>query len=314
MKLIIQACAVAVLAACSPLPAEELQLYTDTFSEARVAGDELLDQVAPFLRETGEDDRSCNIDTRTGFRPCFRVAFALGDDGTRPDDPADIAVRRATLGLVFEYNALVSALASGQSTEALTARINGLAALAGAATQLVPSTGATVAALPISSLSALLARVETMRAQNAASTAILDAEPEISALITLLIEDTPTLYEVFIVQFDGDLGQTKIDLRRAEILGNTAEATRLRARVAALQNPQDNANRARTFERALTAYVRLLRQSDQALRALTTAIRAPTADPIASATRFVRQATEVRALAGQLRSDLAILRNAAGGS
>lgn len=300
--------ALAMLSACARLPEAGLAAFSDAHVRAEEAGNLLLDEVAPLVAAAEGADEPCAIDPAQGFRPCFSVALALAGPDERPADPPTIRLRRTALGLVGTYGRLLSETAEGRSAAVLEARVAEFGRLAARAAALVPGLqgGAAAIGLATGPFAALAGRAEAMRAAGAAAASVLEAEADVAALIRLLRDDAPALYEVYVAQFVGERGDIRIALTEAKIDENAAEVARLEAVLAALSDPSAAANRARRFEAALTAYVRLLDRSERALAGLAAAARAPSEDPGAAALAIVEQATEARlfadALLGEIRA------------
>lgn len=293
LRPILTALAALALCACARAPAPELLTYTQSFEEARAAGGALLDELAPLVpAAAGDGPDACAPDPVTGFRPCFTPALALG--AATPDAAPEIALRRAALDAIAGYNRLLGDMAAGGSATALGARIDALTQVASAATALLDASAAPATAVLIAPIRDLGVKVERMRAQSVAADAVLAAEPDIRALIRLMIADTPALYGLYVADIINARGDARIAAARAAITGEV------------VQTP-DHAEKARRFEAALIAYVRLLDQADRALSTLTAAIRAPAADPVAMAAMVVEQATEARVLAAQFHAEIRAL-------
>ncbi|MEX2518545.1 MAG: hypothetical protein WD969_04345 [Paracoccaceae bacterium] len=293
-------CALAV-AGCAELPARDLDAYADSFTEARLAGDLLLDEVAPlFPSDAAIAD--CAVDPGLGYRPCFDAALALGDDAARRGEPSDIRVRRAALALIGGYNELLVDLGRGRSAEELDARLGSVESVAGAVLAFAPGGAGVLAGVPLAGLRSLLTKVETIRAGDAAASSVTEAEDDIRALIRFMIADTSALYAVYVAPIDTEIGVLKILAEDARDDRDVAEAMRLAERRAAL------ADRALAFEAALIAYVRLLDRTDRSLGDLAAAIRTPRAGSAPAAADFARQATEARLMAEQFLSNVRAMR------
>jgi hypothetical protein len=291
------------------VPAEALTQYAASYETARQAGDLLLDEIGPLLQPPADAAQTCAVDPRRGYRPCFTVDLALDSEGAgRADEPPDIRLRRAALTIVADYNALLVALAQGDSAAALDARIGGVIALAQRAAELAPTTAALPLGLAAEPFRRLAVSLEAARAQDAAARAILEAEPDIRAMIRALRDDAPALYAVYVAQFEGEVGDLKIAQTRAELVGDAETAAALQARIDALTDTGAAANRARRMEAALTDYVRFLNHSDAALAELTARLRAPATDPFAGADALIATAVEGRLLAQNFLSDVQALR------
>lgn len=246
----------------------------------------------------------------TGFRPCFSVAQALGDSRGGPAEPVDIRVRRLALEVIAAYNQMLVDVAEGRSAKVVNSRIDALSEFAAALTGLAPGVTSTVAAIPFDAVKSIVTRLENARASNAAARSVVEAAPDVRRLLRFMINDTPALYRLYVEQYEGQLGQALIDLKRARLRGNTAEADRLQQVVNNLRDPSGSANKARAFEQALTTYVKVLDQTDKAIVELVEAITLSDSSPVERATGFVKRATETRLLIEELEADIRNLRSA----
>lgn len=305
---------VMLVASCASIPQAELSRFSTLYSETKVAGDAILDEVSAAAKpEDGQQASSndCAIDPRTGFRPCFRVELALAGTQSRPHELPDIRVRRLALEVIATYTRILVDMAGGRSGKVIEARIADLGELSQAVTALAPGVGKVTGQIGFATIGSILSKLENARTSGIAAASLLEAEPDIRALIRLMINDTPALYRLYVGQYSGNLGRMKIAKRRAELKGDGAEAARLAVVIRNLQDPNGSANRARAFEAALTKYVQLLDQNDKALGALSRAISDPSLGPIDRATDFVKRATQMRMLLEGLQADLRTLRDAA---
>lgn len=303
-----------LVGACAQTPVAELDAYSQAYAQARIAGDLLLDEVSAIedvqKATDTEPSETCEIDANTGYRNCFTVALALGSEATRRNEVIDIKVRRLALAQIAAYNQLLGDLAQGRSASALNDRIDSLQSLTGSVVGFAGSVstlgGLTAASKFVDLARPLIAKIETMRANNAAARSILAAEQDIRNLVRLLIDDTPTMYDLFVQDYREKVQLAKIELSLAKTAEDRERFTSL---VANLTDPQSSENAARAFEKALVAYVKLLDSSDKALFALAKAIREPMEDPIAAASLFASQATEMRMLSDEFLSRIRVLRN-----
>ena len=309
-------------AACARIPAQELTLYSETFVQARTAGDLLLDEVSPIIaaaeaKERAKDGeevgaaeaaKACEVDEASGYRPCFKVSFALGEEDDRIGDPVAVKVQRSALQLIAAYNQLVARLAAGESAAALSAKFEEIKALgdgvSGLAPVALPEVELVKAALGI--VQNVAENVETARANAAAASSVLQSRGEIKTLIRHLIDLTPTLYEFYASEIFRAQTAAQADLNRARFTKDKAK--RAEEEAAAEKAYADAADRARRLEAALVSYVRLLDRSAKSLDALATAIEAPTATPIDAASTFIRQATEARIFSERVLGDIRALR------
>lgn len=293
-------CALSV-AGCAELPAQDLDAYAGAFREARLAGDLLLDEVAPLF-PSDDAAADCAFDSGLGYRPCFDSALALGPEAARRGEPIDIRVRRAALALIGGYNELLVDLGRGRSAEDLDSRLVAVESAAGAVLAFAPGGAGVLAGVPLAGFRSLVTRVETIRAGNAAASSVTEAEEDIRALIRFMIEDASALYALYIAPIDQEIGVLKIMAADARDDRDVDAATRIVAERAAL------ADRAIGFEATLIAYVRLLDHADRSLGDLVAAIEAPRAGTTAATADFARQATEARLMAEQFLLNVRAIR------
>lgn len=300
------------LVSCAVLPVAELTTYSEAYASAKTAGDLILDEVAAVFPQSDDPKAGprCDVNPATGFRPCFSVAQALGDGRGGPAEPVDIRVRRLALEVIAAYNQMLVDVAEGRSAKVVNSRIDALSEFAAALTGLAPGVTSTVAAIPFDAVKSIVTRLENARATNAAARSVVEAAPDVRRLLRFMINDTPALYRLYVVQYEGQLGQALIDLKRAQLRGNTAEADRLQQVVNNLRDPSGSANKARAFEQALTTYVKVLDQTDKAIVELVEAITLSDLSPVERATGFVKRATETRLLIEELEADIRNLRSA----
>ncbi|MEO1140768.1 MAG: hypothetical protein AAFW66_00240 [Pseudomonadota bacterium] len=300
------------LSNCATIPTQDLQLYTAAFEKTRIAGDLMFDEIvnSGALRSQSRKADPCAVNPGTGYRPCFSPELALSDEAHRASEPIDIRIRRAALRTISTYNIMLSELASGNSANTLSTRIDQLSKIVVSASALVPSTSLAVGPA-FGAFNALATRLENARASNAAARSLIAAEGDIRNLILFLIEDTKALYALYVIPVKGNRGKLKIALRRAEIRNNTAEAARLRQQIAQLSNPKSGTNKAAQFENLLVTYVRLLNETNNALEQLVARVQAGEGSRLTSTQDFIRKATEIRLLSDQFLTEVRILRDAA---
>ena len=213
-----------LLAACSTVPVQHVEGYSQAFDEASVAGNRLYDgisakviqeqaiadaqaeQVAAMQATTSNtvimpaagpaDSAVCprNGGTEEPYPACFDPArFAPGRLAGEPDS---LLVRRRALATITTFNAIALRLASGESADALAAEVRRLgsnassvATLSGAGAMAAPLIGIT------SDLAARLATwAETLRADQELRAALDAGSPLIEQLLVALINDTSTMY------------------------------------------------------------------------------------------------------------------------
>lgn len=293
--------------ACVQVPNEELQAYTETAAEARMAGDLLLDEVAPLVEADGAAPaESCEVDAQLGFRTCFAPAIALGPEAARRDEAPEIRLRRLALAMIADYNQMLVDLAAGVPTERRRATFDSLSKSAAGIAALAP--GGQGAAFAITGFGApigdVLERVGRIADSNLAARSVLEARPDLQKLIGVLINDSEILYGYYLEPFEGDIERLLPLRRKAQLTNDDAALAAVEAELSEIAEPM------RAFETVLTAYVLMLQGQSESLEALATAIIAPTASPEVALATLVRQATEARAIGAGFLSEIRALRAA----
>jgi hypothetical protein len=212
-----------LLAACSTVPVQHVQSYSQAFDEASVAGNRLYDGIsAKVIQEQAiadtqaeqvanleaspstvivpaagpADNAVCPRDggTKEPYPPCFDPArFAPGHPAGEPDS---LLARRRALATITTFNTIALRLASGESADALGAEVRRLgsnassfAALSGAGAMATPLIGITT------DFAARLATwAETLRADQELRAALDAGSPLIEQLVVALIDDTAIMY------------------------------------------------------------------------------------------------------------------------
>jgi len=305
------------VAGCLQVPVDEVRGYRDAFAQARAAGDLVLDEVALLAvgDSTSESGANCAIDRERGYRPCFDLSFALGPKKARQSEPPLIAVRRLSLSQIDSYNALLTAMAEGRSSEALISRVDGVLDAANAAASLAGHFGRTqfiggvkAADLAVEAFKPLIAKLESARASNAAANSVLAARSDIETIISLLISETPAYYELFLSEHKRRLRHLQLDRGDAQDEGETERIEEIDARLAVARDADHPNNPARAFEKALTGYVQSLDASKMALRTLEDIIRAPVNGPAATIETITRQTIAVEQFVIETREAIARFR------
>ncbi|MEM8837568.1 MAG: hypothetical protein AAGE89_05710 [Pseudomonadota bacterium] len=297
-----------IMSACATLPREELAIYADSVSNTKTAGDLILDEVSAVISTSGATRQpSCERNSQ-GYRPCFRVEFALGDLNARVDEHPDIQIRRLSLVVLRTYSQILLDISEGRPAAVIEQRGQELSELTSLLTTLLSGTGVGFASLPISGAVEIAKRLAEAAIETGARRSVLILEPDIRSLISLMIDDTPALYKIYVSQFIGSVRQTSIALNRARINGNVAEQERLQRKLDNLRSPGGNAAKANLFEEALTDYVKLLDNTDKALVSLRKSITNEDAGLFRQSAEFIRRATETRLLLESITRDLRDLR------
>ena len=187
---------------------------------------------------------------------------ALRDSGAANEEDPDIAARRAALHTVAHYNAILVALAEGQSVEALDQRFEAIRRFATIAATIgaLPTGGFSrfvPAAIPI--LQQIGGRIEAGRAEATVRQSLIASEDDIRSLFQLLIDDAPEIYDIYV------RGQ-EVELLRLNGLKNEARLTgQADAEAEFAQQITATQERIRIFHTAVGAYTQALEASDAAL-------------------------------------------------
>ena len=245
-----------LLAACSTVPVQHVEGYSQAFDEASAAGNRLYDGIsAKVIQEQAiadaqaaqvadqqaasntpvimpaagpANDATCprNGGSNEPYPTCFDPArFAPGRLAGEPDS---LLARRRALATITTFNTVALRLASGETAEQLGAEVrrlgsnaSSLATLSGIGTMGAPLIGFTT------DLAARLATwAETLRADQELRAALEAGSPLIEQLLVALIDDTSTMYALkyteVVAQADALTAQAKdiefdvVDIMRAE--------------------------------------------------------------------------------------------------
>ena len=211
----------------------------------------------------------------------------------RRNEDASIRARRLSLELVGEYNLALVDLAEGKSATDLGTRIGDLSGLAN---DLLLVAGVSTGGLPallapavVSSLSALAARLERMRANAAARQSILDERETVEALIDELIADTPRMYKIY----------------KAHQIGVWFAVARSKGK----ESPDAKAefDRIPAYHEALAAYVRILERTREAHGRLIETT-ASGGSSVADLRAFIAEAIEIKNSAGAFWNQIRAVR------
>jgi hypothetical protein len=290
--------AVQLLTGCATVPVEDLRSYASAYEQVERAGNAVLDEVSPYVvplpadgpaEATSRTEASCQSGAEP-FPECFDPKLALREAGVRAGEPPGIAQRRAALAAVTTYNAALVDLAEGRSVEALGRRFDELQEfVAAAASFAAPATAglSTLGTAAVNLLRGLAQRLEAARANATIRESLIASRGDIQMLLQLLIDDTPTLYELYVNRRGGEL----LELERRMPFGavNDSEAaTRVQAEMTALEDQIS------AFHGSLGAYVRLLHDASASLDALLVAVQSRNVS-LPAATALVRDAAEINA-------------------
>jgi hypothetical protein len=275
-----------LLTACAETPREQLRTYVTAFDAARDGSRVIygaLDDAVAEAKALQEPAAARDCTTGAPAPSCFDPADVL----PKPDRPREpsIEARVVTFEAVALYNEALIALASGATGDALGARLTSLAGALDKAAGLAGFTGVgaltpLLAAPVINAFTALATRVETIRANAEARTALLKDEALTQDAIQALIDDTPAVYSLYL-----------------SAQGNVATAVPgaplSAASVAAFQKIP-------AFHKALGQYVVLLNATDESHEALIAELRRPQS-PEARLNTALDQALEIRSAGRALR-------------
>ncbi len=309
------------LTSCARLPVAELTAYSDNVTAANRAGNQILDLVVPALVGQAPARQESCARNSVGVRPCFTVELALGGPTAQSNEPMEIQIRRLALEVLETYTEILVDISEGRSVEVVRQRGEQLSeinsrfqtALAGFASS------ATIGPL-IAASTDTVAIIANASGQAAGVRSVVEAEPDVRAMIELLIADTPTLYEAYRNQFIANRGDLVLEITELRILAselegeelaaNEQQRRQLQAQLNAARSGSGNADQIREFEEALTYYVRILDATDGTLIVLREAITLETLSPIDRASEFSRRSAETRVWLDQLEDSLSNLRAA----
>lgn len=189
------------LSGCTSIPVADLNTYDQAFTQARLAGDLLLDQISPIIAEqtTGAANAGCPLDA-LGVHSCFDPLGVLTKG--QSDDPRSILIRRAALQTVADYNGVLLALADGRFTTGGTAQINDIIA---SSQMLLKLTSVAVPGLPgllgtaaTGALGGLVTSLQNIRSAVEVRQAIIAGAPVIQSILGALARETSDLYAIYL--------------------------------------------------------------------------------------------------------------------
>ncbi|MET1411884.1 hypothetical protein ABVF61_06435 [Roseibium sp. HPY-6] len=279
------------IASCSGIPVETLTTYADAFTQARDAGDLLIDEISPIVsgRTPTASTAKCGT-SRLGYPQCFDPSTARGGTEARLNEDPAIVARRDALSAVAIYNGMLVDIAEGKNTAAFNNRVDELATLANsvAAIGIVPGGGLS-ALIPQGATYAsdIAQRFGQARAGAAVRQSILQSKGDIQELLQALGDDTSQIYTIFLRAREIDLVNIRAERRIAELSGNTQAVGLANRKFSATSRSIAE------FHESLTAYVELLEQTSTALDVLVAAAETPQVTT-ANLTRVAVEAEEVR--------------------
>ncbi|WP_299472926.1 hypothetical protein [uncultured Roseibium sp.] len=279
------------VAGCSGIPVETLTTYADAFTQARDAGDLLLDEISPIVsgRTTSSGNAKCGT-SRLGYPQCFDPSVARSGNGTRINEDPAIVARRDALSVVSIYNGMLVDIAEGKNTAAFNNRVDELTTLANSVSAIgvVPSGGLSALVPPSATYARDIAqRFGQARANAAVRQSILQSKGDIQELLQALGDDTSQIYTIFLRAREIDLVNIRAERRIAELSGNTQAVGLANKKFSATSRSIAE------FHESLTAYVELLEQTSTALDVLVAAAETPQVT-VANLTKVAVEAEEVR--------------------
>jgi hypothetical protein len=236
-----------LVAACSGVPQEQVQLYTQAFTEAEAAGNLVYDQISPIVARQPATNDALIVAPAAGpasgsaqagsltdnqretadpcaadlgpqpFEPCFDPDTIT--EGAVPGEPAEVKARRRAMATIALYNDLLLRLNSGATSNELGAEVRELSSNLGGFLQFVNAAAGPIAGLAGDALARLAALQETVRADRELRRTLVEGEPVIQELIAALIHETPNLYVIKLraTRLELDPLRTQINETRTEI-------------------------------------------------------------------------------------------------
>jgi hypothetical protein len=222
-----------LLSACAQAPVQSFRSYAQTFETVKTKGNEILDEVAEGIQKSEQIKKELaggDTDSTAPFPADFNVKQILA---TELAEPASVTARRNAFNVVADYNAILLGLAEGRSVNELQGSLSTLknnalplAGLMGVST--IPF-GA-VAGPAISALMPIIRAAEKARSQAEFKDKFLKGYDYVVAIIDFLIEDTETLYKIFMRVTNDDIEKLVNEINEKyfdvlEIAAQTREPT-----------------------------------------------------------------------------------------
>jgi hypothetical protein len=257
--------ALLAVSGCTGIPVEDIRTYDKSFSEAKQAGDLVLDQVAPLiaanLQERGLQKSSSCIVTTEGYPSCFDPLTVL--TGGRSGEPAIVLSARAALQMIANYNAALLSLAEGRFSVGSAAQIGDLYTSAKTVLTLisvaVPGVPALFSAATATAFGQLVTGLETIRTVAEERRALTAGAPVVQSMLAELANQTPYLYEIYRASKAREIG-------RAIVAKDSARQQQIAASVSA-------------YYETLKNYVTVLNATSVGLGKLSEAASGPTHSP-----------------------------------
>ncbi|WP_434050657.1 MAG: hypothetical protein RDA78_15120 [Roseibium sp.] len=276
-----------VTAACASFPQQELTSYREAYLEAKRAGDVLYDELSAAVIRAGMAPPGSNCVRKNTAPVCFDPNVAR-EDGKVADIPS-IKARRDALATVANYNIAIVDLLEGKQGDALSARIGELRDVAGDLLILGQVTTGPLPAIvggqSVALLSNLVKQLENIASVQQAKASLIENEEIVLEMIQALTDDTVVMYKLY----KAAQGKYAVEVELAGGTGNKAARAEF-AKIGA-------------FHDQLTAYVKLLDQTEASFRQLVFSLKngtATTADVRAN----IRTAIEIRKAADAFWSEV----------
>jgi hypothetical protein len=205
-----------LLGACAGAPpVEDFRAYSEAFTEARITGNVLLDDVAVAMDVAAARAQPAPPADAPkplfpdSFDPASVIAPAAGGEA-----PA-IAARRQAFATVAQYNEILLELAEGRSAEEASAGVATLGDNVAALAKFAGSAANPLFGIGLSALQQAVALAERYRSREEFAQAILSGYGDVDGILQALIDDTPTLYEIQKNRFQLELTATRAEANRA---------------------------------------------------------------------------------------------------
>jgi hypothetical protein len=242
--------ATTVVTACSSVPHEQVQLYTQAFAQAEAAANLVYDEISPIVArqpaasaptergalapvagpETGTTGSESDLENELleagrcaedlgplPFETCFDPEATTA--GAVPGEPVEVKARRRAMATIALYNEVLVRLNSGASGEELRAEVRSLSLNLGGFLQFANAAAGPIASLAGDIIARLAALQERLRADRELRATLIEGAPVIQELIAALIDETSNLYTIKLRATLEDLGplRTQINTTRVEI-------------------------------------------------------------------------------------------------
>lgn len=191
-------CAVALtaaLAACATIPREQFTEYVGAYEQARDAGLQIYDAVAPALREGGSGADAAAFAASLG-----PAAYSRSPCAARYPDLPSVQARCDLLHAITGYHEVLTALNQGTAAATVKGRLGEVAASLGSLSALaaIPAAGSVIGpvATLIGPLSGLVETALALGERAELKTRLEAGAPSIHAAIAALEQDVARIHEV----------------------------------------------------------------------------------------------------------------------